>query len=203
MYKNGLSALAIFAYAVVALISAGIFTAAPDTALAASGSHYATDHKSLLRLSSKDSFPATRKIRIGVNKSMVIELPRPVRDVLVSNPAMLDAVVHTANRVYLIGMKIGQANAFFFDQNGEQMLTLEVVIERDLAALADIYKRLIPGSNIKLESLNETIILSGSVKTPTDANRAEDIAARFVTRRKEDVCKYLQAPPKASRQLCN
>ena len=136
-------------------------------------------HKSFLRISYKDALPATRHVKIGLDKSMIVELPRPVRDVLVSSPGKLDAVVHTANRVYLIGMKAGEANAFFFDKNGEQILTLEVVIERDLSGLENMLHRLIEGGDIKLESVNENVVLTGSVRNPSDAARASDIASRF------------------------
>ena len=136
------------------------------------------DHQSMIRVSDRE-LPAHKMIKIARNKSALVELPRDLRDVVVSNPEMLDAVVQSANRVYLIGKKIGQANAFFFDANGDQVLTLEVVIEQDVAPLEALFKRLIPGSSIKVEALNDTFILTGSVVNPVDSNRAVDIASRF------------------------
>lgn len=136
-------------------------------------------HNSILSIRSSERLPQTRQITLGRNKSMVIELPRDLRDVVVSNPEFMDAVVQTANRVYLIGKKTGQSNAFFFDANGEQVLTLEVVIEQDSQPLDALLRRLIPGSNVKTEVINETIVLTGSVRNPVDSNRASDIAARF------------------------
>jgi pilus assembly protein CpaC len=142
--------------------------------------NYNTGHNSLLRISSRD-IGQTKGVVLGRNKSMLIELPSELRDVVVSNPEIMDAVVQSSNRVYLIGKKNGQSNAFFFDANGDQILTLEVVIEHDTAALDALYRRLLPGSNIKIEILNETLILTGSVRTPVDSNRAADIAQRFIT----------------------
>jgi pilus assembly protein CpaC len=92
----------------------------------------------------------------------------------------MDAVVQTSNRVHLIGKKFGQSNVFFFDENGEQILTLEVAVEEDTAMLDQMFRRLIAGSNIKSEVLNDTVILTGTVRSPIDANRAADIASRFV-----------------------
>ncbi|HRD75063.1 MAG TPA: type II and III secretion system protein family protein, partial [Hyphomicrobiaceae bacterium] len=90
------------------------------------------------------------------------------------------AVVQSSNRVYLIGKKTGQANVFFFDANGEQIVTLEVSIEHDTAVMEAMFTRLIPGSRIKAEMLNETVILTGHVRNPADSARASDIASRFV-----------------------
>lgn len=139
----------------------------------------ATTQQSFLRIQHGEPLPQTRRITVGTNKSMLIELPRELRDVVVSDPSILDAVVQSANRVYLIGKKGGQSNAFFFDVSGNQILTLEIMVERDTGPLDEILARLLPGSKIKAEMLNDTIILTGSVKNPIDSNRAFDIATRF------------------------
>ena len=69
---------------------------------------FATTYQSIMRISDRESFPMHRAIKIARNKSMLLELPRDLRDVIVSNPEILDAVVQTSNRVYLIGKKTGQ-----------------------------------------------------------------------------------------------
>ncbi len=140
------------------------------------------NNSSILHISSTDAQKGPKYVKIGLGKSMVLELPRPVRDVLVSNPKLMDAVVHTSNRVYLIGLKVGQANAFFFDRDGEQILTLEVSVEQDMEPVKRLLSRLIPGSNINLESINNNVILSGTVRTPAQSNRASDIVGRFIAK---------------------
>ncbi len=138
-----------------------------------------TAHQSVLRVRAGD-LGQHQAVQLGRNKSMLVELPRELRDVVVSNPEIMDAVVQSSNRVYLIGKKNGQANAFFFDANGNQILTLEVLIEHDTTALDSMLNRLLPGAKIKSEILNETVILTGSVRSPIDATRAADIASRFI-----------------------
>ena len=140
------------------------------------------DHTGLLRIGFNEKLPATRQIVIGLDKSMVVELPRDLKDVVVSNPTNLDAVVQTSNRVFLIGKKQGDANVFFFDENGEQILTLEVRVERDMQVFDRMMERLIPGAHVNSEILNDTIVLSGSVPNPADSARASDIASRFMQR---------------------
>ncbi len=142
---------------------------------------YNPDHQSTIRLSERDGFPVHRGIKLARNKSILVELSRDLRDVIVSSPDNMDAVVQSSNRVYLIGKKVGQSNVFFFDANGEQIATFEVVIDHDTAPLDSLYQRLIPGSRIKVEMLNDTVILTGSVRNPSDSTRAADIASRYVT----------------------
>jgi pilus assembly protein CpaC len=138
------------------------------------------DYNSTVRIRESDGLPVHKGIKLGRNKSTLVEMPRELRDVIVSNPEIMDAVVQSSNRVYLIGKKVGQSNAFFFDVNGKQIATLEVSIEHDTSVLEALFQRLIPGSNVKAEMLNETVILSGTVRSPADSARASSIASRFI-----------------------
>ena len=111
-----------------------------------SAPHYNPNHQSVVRITNSDDLPINKGIKLGKNKSVLVELPHELRDVVVSNPDIMDAVVQSSNRVYLIGKKVGQSNAFFFDSHGEQILTLEVSIEHDVTVLDALYRRLLADS---------------------------------------------------------
>ena len=154
----------------------------PPTHVAARGVDPDVDHTGILRIGYNEKLPVTRHVLIALDKSMIVELPRDLKDVVVSNPANLDAVVQTSNRVFLIAKKMGDANVFFFDESGEQIMTLEVRIERDMQVFDRMVERLIPGSHINAEIINDTIVISGSVISPSDSARAAEIGARFMQR---------------------
>jgi pilus assembly protein CpaC len=134
---------------------------------------------SVLRIPGNAAFPLTKRIDLGVGRSIVVQFPMPLKDVLVSDPNLLDAVVQSSDRVFLIAKKTGQTNAFFFDEYGQQILTLEVAVGADLSALDQLLMRLIPGSNVRSEIAGRAIVLTGTVRTPIDSNRAAEIAAQF------------------------
>lgn len=138
-----------------------------------------SSHRSVFSVRDSNQLPMTKGLTVGLNKSLLIELPRELRDVVVSDPTTLDVVVQSSNRAYLIGKKYGQANAFFFDVHGERILTLEIQIDRDTSVLDALYHRLIPGSKVVTEVINDTLILTGSVRNPADAQKAVEIARRF------------------------
>ncbi len=147
-------------------------------------------HQSELRIEENGPFPITRKVTIGLDKSMLVEVPVELQNVLVSNPEVLDAVVQTSRQVYLLAKEVGEANAFFIGPDGQKVLFLEVSITRDVSALTDSLARLLPGSKIHVEMVGETIVLSGSVATPIDANRAGELASKFV-KKKDNVVNML------------
>lgn len=127
-----------------------------------------------------DDIGTKRHVKLGLGKSMIVRLPRPAADVLVSDPETVGAVTRTATTTYLIGKKIGQTNSFFFDSSGREILNLEIQVERDLAVLGRMLRKIVPGSDVRLESINDNVILTGTVSSPIDAKRAADVAARFV-----------------------
>ena len=123
---------------------------------------------------------STKNVRITPGKAVVLELPRDVSDVLIANPMAMDAVIHTSKRVYLIGKRAGQTNAVFFDANGKRLLTLNVELGGgEFFDLVSIFKRIMPGSDIHVEAVGNTILLTGTVKTPVQSSRASALANSY------------------------
>jgi pilus assembly protein CpaC len=152
-------------------------------------------HRSYLAIPPGTRFPIARKVSIGVDKSMLVELPVDMQNVLVSNPQVMDAVVQTSRQIYLLGKDTGDSNAFFIGPDGQKLLLLEVTVARDLGPLAEALARLLPGSRIKLEAIGENIVMSGSVLNPVDANRAAEIASRFA-KKKDSIVNMLSVASK-------
>lgn len=118
-----------------------------------------------------------RPVYLGVDKSMVIDLPRAAGDVLVSNPAIADAVLRTSKRLYLIGVKLGQASVFVFDQGGVQMASFDLYVEADLTALNQLLAEAIPTGYVRADAMNGNIVLRGQVASASDSSRAQEITA--------------------------
>ena len=161
-----------FSFMLAALVALG-GVVAPLSALADQ------QHSSYLRVGETGNGTG-RQITLGLNKSMIIELPREVREVMVSNPDKMDAVLQTSTRAYLIGKAAGEANVIFVDKDGRQVVTLEITVERDLSALSGLLNRLIRGANIHVETVSGSVILTGTVQNAIDATRAGEIATQVI-----------------------
>ncbi len=121
-----------------------------------------------------------RSVKLGLNKSLVVELPADAHDILVANPDVADAVTRTARRIYLFGKQIGQTNIFVFDGRGKQILSLELNIERDINGLVETIQRLVPGADVDVEMINDNLVLTGNVPTPQASAKAAQIAQIFI-----------------------
>nr|WP_246035044.1 type II and III secretion system protein family protein [Rhizobium rosettiformans] len=123
---------------------------------------------------------ARRTVKLGLNKALVVDLPADAHDILVADPSMADAVTRSSRRIYLFGKTVGQTNIFIFGSDGQEIVSLDIEIERDIAGLEANLRRFIPQSDIKIEIVSDNIVLTGTVRTPQDAARAENLAEAFL-----------------------
>jgi pilus assembly protein CpaC len=120
-----------------------------------------------------------RFLSLGIGKSMVIDLPRDIKDVLVADPKIANAVIRSAQRAYIIGAAVGQTNIVFFDSAGQQIAAYDIAVKRDLNGVRAALKQTLPNAAIQIDGLGDGVILTGSVSSPIEAQQAADLAARL------------------------
>jgi hypothetical protein len=67
-------------------------------------------------------------LQLAVNKSIVVDLPRDVANVLVGSPNILTVVMRTSRRAYVSGVLEGQSNVFFFDEGNRPIGLLDIYV---------------------------------------------------------------------------
>ena len=81
----------------------------------------------------------------------MIDLPRDIKDVLVADPKIANAVVRSSQRAYIIGAAVGQTNIVFFDSAGQQIAAYDIAVKRDLNGLRAALKATLPNADIQIE----------------------------------------------------
>ena len=132
------------------------------------------------RLVAADGQMNARFLALGIGKSVVIDLPRDIKDVLVADPKIANAVVRSSQRAYIIGAAVGQTNIVFFDSTGAQIAAYDIAVKRDLNGVRAALKQSLPNSDILIEGVGDGVLLTGSAASPVEAQQAADIAARLV-----------------------
>jgi pilus assembly protein CpaC len=138
----------------------------------------AADYRPVPQVSADGQINA-RFLSLGVGKSIVIDLPRDIKDVLVADPKIANAVVRSAQRAYIIGAAVGQTNIVFFDSAGQQIAAYDIAVKRDLNGARAALKQIMPNSDIQIDGLGDSVILTGTAATPVEAQQAGDVAARL------------------------
>lgn len=134
------------------------------------------------------SYGGQRNLDLELNKSMIVDLPAGVAEVIVSQPTVAAAIMRTRTRAIVQGIGGGDTNIFFLDDAGRtiQVLDLRVIKEPSQvgSALEEALARVIPGSHISVESVTlsddtNRVVLTGSVLSSDDKERAALVAVQF------------------------
>ena len=122
----------------------------------------------------------SQSLTLPRGKSAIVELPVDVRDMLVTNPQVADAVLRGSRRIYVLGVGQGSTDAVFFDAAGRKILSLAIRVDQDSGQLEDTLRRVLPSANIRVEPIRDSVILTGMVANASEANMASQIASQFV-----------------------
>ena len=117
-----------------------------------------------------------RSIVLPYSKSTVVELPVNAMDVIVSNPAIVEAMVHTGRRTVLIGKQAGQTNVYFYGHDGQELLNIDIRVERDINGLNALITKHAPEATVDAQAINGNIMLTGRVPNAQTALMVERIA---------------------------
>lgn len=164
---QSLSKISVLALGAAALLGASSLM--PIAAQTAGGQGYAN-------IQSPGQSVRSRQIVLPYGKSTVVELPREMMDIIISDPSIVEGIIHTSHRVMLVGRKPGQANAYIYGHDGSEIVSLEIRVERDVDGLVDLIARHSPDSQITVQAVNNNIILSGPVPSAAEADKINQLA---------------------------
>lgn len=148
------------------------------TALAVDAGPARADTPPHLRIAAAE-IGRTQYIEVGINKSVIVDLPVEAGEVIVSQPGVANAIMRTRSRAVIQGMSVGETNIFFLDPNGGGIAILEISVAQDATGLAATLNRLIPGARIDVQTFSSNVVLSGRAQSAGDVEQAIAIASQF------------------------
>ena len=154
--------------------AAALFAIAPASSLRAADASDSTPAGGASR-------PAVVNLRLGVGQSKIFDLIEDAGEIYVGDPKTANAIVRSAKRIYISGVANGQTTIFALARDGRRIETIEVSVGSvDVGGLTDLLNAAIPGNDIRVRPVADKIILTGSVASAEEAQKALDIASGFV-----------------------
>jgi pilus assembly protein CpaC len=121
-----------------------------------------------------------QKITMAVGKSIIVDLPSDAAEVFVGKPEVANAVVRSPRRLYVMALAKGPTTIFAMDKDGRQIAILSInVNDRDIGELQGILNTVMPDNDIRVQAVDDSVILTGTVASAVDAQRALDIATAY------------------------
>lgn len=129
----------------------------------------------LLTLSTPAHAQMASDIRVEVNKSKLIRLPADASVVAVADPEVADIEVLAPNLVAVQGRSAGQTSVMAFSSDGGEILNDTVTVGHNLSGLTRILKRVMPESDVHFDSMDGTLVATGTVASPLEADRVRQL----------------------------
>ena len=137
------------------------------------------------------------RIDVTIGKSQVIELKEPFTRVSVTNPAIADVFVVTPTQMLVSGKAVGVTSLIVFHTS--RTMFFDLVVQTDLSLLRERLKEVAPRDEILVQTVQDTIVLSGVVSSQQLVGAAQEVAAAFVPRGR--VINLLTAAPVKNPQV--
>ena len=123
--------------------------------------------------------PHTGEIDVPAGKSMILRFERPVREVLIGDPALADIIPLTERSVYLLGKAVGGTSLTAFGPNRQLLAVMDLQVGYDTLNLKRRLFETMPGEGVEVRSAGGSLVLSGQASSPAAAQAAADLAARY------------------------
>ena len=83
---------------------------------------------------------STKDIELGQGASATVNLPREAKEVFISDPTVVDAIVRSSDRVFVVGKAMGRSTIVVTDKSDREIMTINIRVGRDLSALRKTFE---------------------------------------------------------------
>lgn len=117
---------------------------------------------------------------VPLYKSRILTLNAPVSRISVGNPDIADLLLLRSKELYVLGKDLGTTNVLLWDADDILIATVSVEVTHDLSGLKKKLHELMPDDAIEVRSAQRSIVLSGTVSSPTNVSAAVAIAKGYL-----------------------
>ncbi|HKV04593.1 MAG TPA: type II and III secretion system protein family protein [Candidatus Acidoferrales bacterium] len=121
---------------------------------------------------------ASEPVHIVVGKSVVINVDTRIKRILLSDPAVIDAVAIDPKQIVVEAKSPGISSLMLWDESGASRM-LDVTVDLDLSSLRTAIEQAYPNREIGVEADRDRVILTGSVPNQTTADTLVKIAGAY------------------------
>ena len=125
----------------------------------------------------------SRDLNVPVNRAVVVESDVIFSEINIANPAIADFFTLSDRTIYVLGKAPGRTSLTLLDETGRLITNVEVRVTNDIAEFKERLRQILPNEKIEVRTANDGIVLSGSVSSTSDMQRALDLAERYAPER--------------------
>jgi pilus assembly protein CpaC len=136
-----------------------------------------------------------RSIAISIGRGQLVTLPGKMVDVFVANDTIADVQVKSTNQLYVFGKSGGETTVYASNANGDVIWSANIRVGTNLDSIEQMLKLAMPEAKIVTSTMNNTVLLTGTIAAPEDAAEAERLVKAFVDDKTNVISRLKMATP--------
>ncbi|HVL20073.1 MAG TPA: type II and III secretion system protein family protein [Amaricoccus sp.] len=121
-----------------------------------------------------------RRVELVVGTGQLIRVDEEFSSLFVANPAVADIEVKSPRLLYLTGVGVGETTLFAVDDNDNVLMSTVIRVTHNVDALQEGLRQISQGGGVTATTVDQSLVLTGTVNTPEEAANAVQVANQFV-----------------------
>ena len=136
-----------------------------------------------------------RSIAISIGRGQLVTLSGRMTDVFVANDTIADVQVKSTNQLYVFGKSGGETTVYASNANGDVVWSANIRVGSNIDSIEQMLKLAMPEAKIITSTMNNTVLLTGTIAAPEDAAEAERLVKAFVDNKTNVISRLKMATP--------
>jgi len=119
-------------------------------------------------------------VTLSIGTGRLVRLTGSMTDLFVANDSIADVQVRSPSQIYIFGKAAGSTTVYATDRAGHVVYSANIRVGQNLGAVGQLLRTAMPEADIQATPMNGTVLLTGTVAQPTDAEEAERIVQAYV-----------------------
>ncbi|ABD25524.1 type II and III secretion system protein [Novosphingobium aromaticivorans DSM 12444] len=136
-----------------------------------------------------------RTVTISIGRGELVTVPGRMADVFVADERVADVQVKSTNQLYVFGKAGGETTIYASNAKGDVVWSANVRVGNNLDSIDQMLHLAMPEARINVATMNNTVLLTGTVAAPEDAAEAERLVKAFVGEKTNVISRLKMATP--------
>lgn len=136
-----------------------------------------------------------RSIAISIGRGQLVTLPGRMTDVFVANDSVADVQIKSTNQLYVFGKSGGETTVYASNSAGDVVWSANIRVGSNIDSIDQMLKLAMPEAKIVTSTMNNTVLLTGTIAAPEDAAEAERLVKAFVDDKTNVISRLKMATP--------
>ena len=125
----------------------------------------------------------------------LVRLSGPMSDVFVANDTIADVQVRSATQLYVFGKGRGETTVYATGKNGRVVYAANVRVGNNMSSVGEMLSMAMPEAAIQATPMNNLVLLTGTVASPTDVEEAQRLVQAYVGEGTQVISRLRSAVP--------